>query len=175
MELMGAGFKTPKILKKTFVSLRESAAKKHHSYAFCEDRLLLEIPPLQDEFYNLLTCYTYVSNLATRFSFYFRYFDIQDNRLIFPEHSVFSNCGVCDVFWLSNTIQVEVSINEDLGYHTDVFVYDEKNILQYVVQTIHYHDSVREENIELERSEFVSIVHYNEKGEFSHTTTVAGK
>lgn len=171
MELTGAGFKTPRMLKKPFVSLKESAAKKYTSYAFCEDRLLLEIPPLQDEYYNLLTCNTYEANLATKFSFNFRYFDIQDNRLTFPAHSVFDNIAVCDYFWLSDTMQVAVSINEDLGYWTDVFVYDEKNILQYVVQTIHYHDSVRKKNKGRERSEFVSIFHYDDKGEFSHTTT----
>ena len=170
MELMDNKFKTARMLKKPFVSLKESAAKKYHSYAFCEDRLLLEIPPLQDEYYNLLSCYTYKANLATKFAFHFRYFNIQDNRLTFPAHSVFNNCAVCDYFWLSDTMQVEVSINSDLGYKTLVFVYDEKKRLDYIVRSYHFHDSVRKKYIELEHPEYVSIFHYDDKGEFSHIT-----
>lgn len=167
MELMGQGFKTPKILKKPFVSLEEEARRGYNSYGFCGDKLLFDVNPLQEDSYDILACYMHEENRITGFGVEFRHFELQGNRLTFPvkdKYSSFELQGLGDYFWLSGTMQASVSINRDLAYHASVFVYDDKKILQYVVQAVHYHDSARKNNLSRERAEFVSVFNYDEQG-----------
>lgn len=176
MELMGQGFKTPKLLKKPFISLAEEAKRGYDSYGFCNEDLLLDISPLHDNEDGLLVSYSYEKNKIVSFSVRFRHFELQNNQITFPyrnQNSHFLIQGMHDFFWLSDTDQVSVSINDDLGYYTSVFVYDSEKQLQYVVQTVHYHDSVRKQNLGRERAEFVSVLHYDEQGKFSHITAVS--
>ena len=176
MELMGQGFKTPRLLKKPFISLAEEAKRGYDSYGFCGEKLLLDINPLQDDADGILSCYIYENEKITRFGIRYRHFELlQNNCLTFPYRNQFSRfeiLAVEDFFWLSDTVQVSVGINYHLGYYTSAFVYDANKQLKYVVQTVHYHDSVRKQNLGRERAEFVSVLHYDEKGKLSHITAV---
>lgn len=178
MELMGQGFKTPRLLKKPFISLEEESRRGYNSYGFYGDNLLFDINPLQEDTYDIFACYVHEENKITGFGIQFKDFELQGNRIIFPIKNQYSNFevqGIADYFWLTDTVQASVSINRNLGYYTNVFVYDEKKILQYVVQTVHYHDSVKKHNLNRERPEFVSVLHYDEQNKLLNITSTANK
>ena len=177
-ELMGQGFKTQKLLKKPFISLEEEARRGYNSYGFCGDDLLFDINPLQEDGSDILACYVHQKDVITNFGIQFRHFDVQGNRLTFPKknkNSSFEVTGMKDFFWLSDTMQASVSINSGLGYYTNVFVYDANKQLQYVVRSVHYHESVRKQNLGRERAEFVSILNYDEQGKLLDIHYVASQ
>lgn len=171
MELSDTGIKSSRILKKTFKSLAYESERGYNSCGFYNDNILLDVNPLREDFYNVLSCYIYEDGKITRFAVNFYGFELQNNQFLFSQaaDSVFDILAVEDFFWLSNDIQVSVSINNELGYHTSAFVYDDdKGKLKYVVREAHYHDSVttKERNSMHEWNEYISLINYDSLGRF---------